>query len=522
MEKQMAFYYDPEEIVLRVKQELPNTYGNILKKAELYQKLVFKELAYGYYLANMDQINNNQLPFSLARIRNQLGRYGKPQRYWWDWLHSNFPLVKVISKGNSIQGVNSMVEIDIPIDILIAGQNSKDLVDALYAKFDANTEVHAAPINLRNLDNYIRATTAENNPNPTIQNNLKTARIIYMVAKHFEEQTGQAQLPQIVNYSSFGRTYYKGVNLQNIHKTVREAALGPCYSVDINSSVFNWKYAVSPFKQELTYTRELIQDKDRIRKHLAQVVFGNTSDYSIKTVKRILTAISFGAKSETRCWFKNDQNQWTQGAVSEIIHSKELRDVLFNDTWMKQFMREQERINKHIGDDLAQAARDGAIPESAQKDLRSERGRISKGKLIAWAYQQSEQQIMNELLKWSRTDVLLQVHDGVYFRTKPDMPSMQTVLQDHWLLATLSIQEVKQYLYVDHESAQAHRQHIQNEERAANNGVLVSTHGIQSERMAQRQYDPHGEPDWETQMMRDFEATLEPQQPDWVKELMKR
>jgi hypothetical protein len=521
----MATYYSNQEIADLAKQTLPVKYTNLESKAQEYQTAVFREIVYGYFLADMQQVNQGIVPFNITRIRKQLGRYGKGGKgYWWDWLHANFPLVNITSKGNSIKGVSSMAQPQIPLDIILASGNGKELVEAIYNQY-SDADFDLAPINTYSLENYILATTAENSLNETIQNNLKDARMILAIARECK-----GKLPQVINYSAFGRTYYKGVNLQNVHKTVRHAALGACYSVDIDSAVFNWKYSVVPFRDELSYTRELIRDKTRVRKHLAQLVFGNTTTRSIKTVKQVLTAISFGARAETKCWFKRD-NRWTQGSISEIIYSKELRDTLFQDDWMKQFMREQDKINKFISDDLANAVSQGDIPEEYLKDLRSERGRISKGKLIAWAYQQTEQQVMSAILEYSRSEVILQVHDGVYFKTKPDMPSMQTVLQDHWPLATLSIEEIDNYHYRNRELDQEHLDFIKQEEIKANNGVDPNTTGIHTETLAVKKYDCHSEPNWEkyiNEQMEEYYAhfpedkPLDLNMPDFVKQILRK
>lgn len=514
----MAYYYSPEEIADHARQTLQCKKTDVVNKAIQYQDAVIKELYYGYHLASMDQINANQLPFNITRLRRSLGRYGKPQRYWWDWLHSNYPMITVQKKGTSIKKESSLVELNMPLDIIFASGNKKDFVQAVYNQFSADSKVHPVAINLRNLQNYILATTAQNNPNKTIQNNLKTARMIHMIAQELD-----GVLPQVVSKSSFGRTYYSGPNLQNCHKTVRQAALGPCWSVDINNSVFNWKYAMAPNKESLTYTREYIRDKNRIRKHLAMTVFGNTKPHSIKTIKRVLTAISFGAKSETRCWFKTPEGAWTQGAISDIIYSRDLRDILFKDAWMSQFMAEQESINKFIGDDLAVAARDGVIPEKYLADLRTEKGRISKPKLISWAYQQSEQQIMQQMVDYARSDVLLQVHDGVYFKSKPDMPSMQTVLQNAWPLATLDIELVENYSYENVEEIEAHRQRIHAETREANGGVDPITTGIHTQELALKQVDPHAEPDWEAVQMKQYYEHFpkpDPNMPDFARKAL--
>lgn len=506
-----------------------------LTAALLYQTAVFDELTYGYYvLANMDQINQNQIPFSINRVRKRLGSYGKNrQGYWWDWLHKTFPLVKIIKKGNNIQGAVSMAEPQIPLDIILASKDGKAVVQTLYSVYDLASELHFAPINTYSLENYILATTALNSGNKTIQANLRDATTILMIAKECDNK-----LPQIVNHSTFGRTYYRGVNLQSVHKTVRHAALGNCYSVDIDASVFNWKYSQVTFNQQLTYTREMIQDKNRVRKYLANLVFGNTSDLSVKTIKSVLTAISFGAKESGKGYYfnkrwnpNNGEPKYISSSIDTIITSPENRQRLFADPWMVAFMAEQKQINDAIYQELVHALKTGLIPEARVKELRSAAGRISPAKFIAWAYQHNEQMTMQNIIQWSRAEVLLQVHDGVYFKTKPDMPSMQTVLQETWPLATLSIEHIDNYHYVNRVLNQQHLDFVHKEELAANNGVDPRTTGIHTERVAVKKYDPHTEPDWDGYMQKQMEEyylhfpkdrPVDPNMPDFARKALGR
>ena len=499
--------YNPSAVADLAIDQLSAKPRRALKAAEEYHKAIVDELRYGYYvLSNMDQVNKNQYPFSIKRVRDRLGRYSSKNLYWWDWLHKTFPLVKIIKKGNNIQGAVSMVEPQIPLEIILASKDAKAVVRAIYSAHDLNSELAFAPINSYSLENYILATTAENSDNKTIQANLRDAKTILMIA-----QECNGELPQIVNHSAFGRTYYRGINLQSVHKTVRHAALGSCYSVDIDSSVINWKYSVVPFNQQLTYTRELITDKNRVRKHLAKIVFGNTTEYSIKTIKRVITAISFGAKESGKSFYfnkkwtpNNGEPKYISSSVDTIIKSPENRKILFRDPWMKSFMLEQKQINDFIYKDLTAALKEGEIAEHKVSELRSAAGRISPAKFIAWAYQHSEQQVMAEILKWSRSQPLLQVHDGVYFSTKPDMASMQTILQDHWPLATLSIETINNYHYVNRQLNNEHLNFIRQQERAANNGVDPCTTGIHTEKLAVKQYDTHSEPDWESEQMKEY------------------
>lgn len=520
------YYYNPEEVAaLATAHGVGGQCTDVEAKARQYQDLVLTELRKNLVmLANKEQIDSEQIPFALDKIRRKLGRYGKPQKYWWNWLHENFPIVTVIKKGNSHQKVITMVKVNIPLDILLAGNDAEELIKTVYSDFDPECEVDVTPINLRSLKNYISSTQALNSVNETIQDNLKKARLIYMIADHLD-----GKLPQVKNKSIFGRTYYQGPNLQNCHKAVREAALGSCFSIDIKTSVFNWKYAMVPFSNELSYTRELIQDRNRVRKHLARTVFGNDTEYSVKTIKRVLTAISFGAKGDTSCWFRNPNGSnpaFIQGSVSTIITSKERRTALFQDPWMREFMKEQDRINSYIYSELVKMITEGLVPEDHLKELKSQSGRISKTKLIAWAYQHNEQIVMNAMLEQCGTEVLLQVHDGVYVKHKPDLASIRYILQTHWPIADVEFSEVSNYSYHNVELLELHRKEIREEEEFANNiyknrndAPMPETRCIKHH---QRLVNTHDEPDWIARQEQRLQEHFSNHPPEDIKKLIRR
>lgn len=480
--------------------------------AEKYIATVAYHIMIGKTRANSKQAGLGHFPISTRQCMDELGRFGpnSNQQYWFPILHKHFPLFKTITQGSNLRGEQTVAQTDIPIEILLAGNDIGALFDKLYKDLDfADANAYdVVKINLKNLNNFIERTTEDKHKT--------TARLIHMVATATD-----GVLPMQIHESEFGRKYYKGLNLQSCAKVVREAALGACWSIDIENAVVNWKYSMmSPdTQQKLTYTREYIQDKNRIRKHLANVVFGNTSDQSIRTIKRVMTAVGFGARGETNCWFKDSTGAWTQGSISEIIYSADLRNTLFTDTWMMNFMLEQETINKTLEDALRPMF--SATPQLKRLVLTESGKRMSKQKMIALAYQRAERAVMTAIDAYARAERLLLVHDGAYYATRPDIASMQTVLRDHMPEARLELTEIKSWqavAQVNHE----HRAHILEEERAANNGVLVTTHGIQSERVALKQFDPHAEPDWETQMMRDFEASLPAEHPEFIKHLLGR
>jgi hypothetical protein len=264
-------------------------------------------------------------PISVDKLKLDCGKFKPGNQFYFKILHEQYPLFETISVGNNLKRRQTVGTTDIPMKVLIAGGDSKEIVRAIYKDVTGEEPCDFVNIDINNLQNYINRIKTYNS-NPTNLRNLRDATLILIVAK---ENLGN--LPQIVNESAFGRRYYRGLNLQSCSKEVRLAALGPCWAVDISNSVFNWRYA--KFHKEgqklLINTKTYLQDKDRIRKKLAQAVFGNTQKYSVETVKRVMTAISFGARGETNSWYRNAAGAWVQGSISEIIKSPELRRKMF-------------------------------------------------------------------------------------------------------------------------------------------------------------------------------------------------
>lgn len=478
--------------------------------AEKYITTVIQHIIIGQTRARTDQSALNQFPISTRALMDECGRYGKPQKYWFPLLHKHFPMFKVITQGSNLKGEQTVATTDIPLDILIAGQDVGAIFKKQYAdvNFEDPTQYDIAPINIKNLENFISKSTN--------QTHTATAKLILLIA----QATG-GNLPMVIHESSFGRKYYRGTNLQSCAKVVREAALGPCWSVDIENAVVNWKYSMmsKETQHNLTYTREYIQDKNRIRKQLAELVFGNTEKHSINTIKQIMTAVGFGARGETNCWYRNSTGAWTQGSISEILYSKELRNRLFSDEWMSRFMVEQDHMNKALEQDLRPEFQANA--KLKQMVLTESGKRISVQKMIALAYQHAERTVMMKIDEWANAQQILLVHDGAYYRTRPDIASMQTVLRDLLPEAKLEMLQIDSWKPAIVENKD-HLEHIRQEERAANAGVDPRTTGIHTETLAVRNYDPHAEPNWIAQMELELEQLNKPKHPDFIQQLINR
>lgn len=495
--------------------------------AHNYYRIVCEELRYGYLvLADGQQIKNNTIPFSISRVRKQLGAYGKnPKKYWWDWLHANFPLVNIISTGNSIKGTLSMATTHIPLDVLSASTNEDETVRSIYERYP-DAEYDFVPIDQFSLNNFIRACefTIKNKRGrreflDKTEYNRKEAKLIQMCANQFN-----GNLPQVISHSSFGRKYYKGPNLQSTSKIVRHAALGSCWEVDINNSVYAWKYAMMKdgVQNTLTYTREYIQDKDRIRKRLAQLCFGNTKDYTIDTIKQVLTAISFGARSSNETtWCVNKQTgNMQQLAIHNIIKSQDVRTRLFADEWMHNFVEEQKQINKLLSDELFKLADEGQVKPKVVEMCSTASGRRSRNKFIAYAYQQSEKQVTNQMIEVANCKPTLIVHDAIYFKTKPDIASMSWVLQNNWALATVTHTHRDKYVFADNEPLTEHERHMENEERAANNGELPTRTQIKSNVTYLEDIDrANCEPNWNEELEQQT-PRVDERMPDYVREVL--
>ena len=428
-------------------------------KAQQYYDVVVAELRRGLV---MRRKNQTHIPFRIETVKRALGRYGNPQQYWWKYLHNTYPLITVIKGGNNLTGEASMVDSQIPMDVLLASGDAQAITDALYADFDGTESIHTVPINQKTLGAYIQSTQALVEHKPHLQNHLHKAQLIQAVA-----QTTGGTLPQVVNLSNFGRCYYKGLNLQNVPKVVRHAALGKCWAVDINNSVFQWKmsYLDRSSVQEhraFTYTRELFDRKNAIREELAQVVWGNTLPHSIQSIKSVLTAISFGARRTGACWFRDAAGQWQSNAIGSIIRDAEHRERLFNNTWFQGFCAEQRILDDMIYQDFRE---NHTLSEQQLTEVKTDGGKWNRSRTISYAYQQAEAEARNILMTaLAPYEILLQVHDCVYVRHEPDVRNAQLPLQNLWPWATLSKEQVDPWLYNNSAQKLSHQDRIDLEE----------------------------------------------------------
>ena len=480
-----------DDLVAAMRREFPGKRLDYEAKAQQYESMTKEMLTFGLKQADNNQIHRNLIPIDYKKLSRTLGyiERGKSDT-WLDYFLKTYPLFEVQTKGFKIgkKGQRTMVTSTIPIDILLAGGDDTAIFDSVYSEVSDRDPDLMVPIDVVSLKNFIddsyfrlKSNNGEQYLNAVSKNQV-LAKTILSIANQ-----AQGCIPHYQKISEFGRLYYVSFNLQNQPSQVREAALGSCYKIDINTSVYAWKYDTvcklltenSDFtdrqiKNILSYTRELMDSKDRVRRRIARLLYDNEERHSINTAKTILTAIGFGARSTGNSWVTGQRADgsvvFQTTSIGQIITDRSKLKKLFEDPWMVQFINEQNNINEILW--LANKTRSDI---KNLEILKTNRG-LSKNKTIAYLYQQAERELLDMMTEFCSNDgVLLTVHDGFYVRRKPD-PYLRILIQDKYPNITIDISRVEPYhARIDQDviaEEQQHRERINKEELEANDGVL--------------------------------------------------
>lgn len=447
----------------------PSKKTNHYQIASKYLKACQDALTKGILLATELQIADEMIPVSWDQLRKSCGTYGPKgqQAKWFDWLHLHHPILIKVKAGYNFgkQGTLTMVKTTREIDRILAEQNPQDTFNAFYPD-GIPDEVDVVHIDLKSLNAYMQANRAVviqgEDHQKKIDHNYKDASIIFDIASYCG-----GRLPQVIKMSEFGRKYYTGPNLQSVSKIVRLAALGDCHSYDIEASVFTWKFDLAKElmpEVKLPATLDYLDYKDHHRKRLAEIVFGNKSDFSVATIKQAITAIGFGARATNAVWML-DGGQWKTTALREIIKSPEYLNRFLTDKLMAEFILEQEAMNHLIFDTVKH---DLMIKN---KDiLKTAGGKLSRNKTISYLYQQTESTIVKKLLKIAEpSEVMLLCHDGFYTKRKANKAELVSVLKQFLANGQLDHEEHTAFKFIDDSDIIRHKQLISRQEQDLRN-----------------------------------------------------
>ena len=473
--KEIDEIFDISKVVEAMEQYCPRspkargkTYQQI---AETYRLMVLSHAQ----LKQRDplQIKMGLYNLALDQIREAMGRYSlgdKKQLWWREWFDKQpFSLYTITNKGSNMTEKNTMVKLN--FDLASAGEVAhwtREMIEANFPTGDVDGYWYTV-IDQSSLTAYIKSTQAalkagnydtkseEFTPlnqfqRATYQENLKIASAI-------EVLTENGKLRQAVKQSPFGRLYFKGINLQNCHTTVRHASLGDCHSYDLVSASQAWRMhecqKIQP--DSYPYTLELLTNRNLFRRRVAHIMGSHNMDLA----KQVLTAIGFGANITDSPWPSGDS--YKLPALREILTDEQLTRLTMN-TWFMGFVQEQQQMNdiiyKHFKQVFPKDDYPAAILDKGQK--------IVKNKALAWLYQNAESTILTTLVDYIKQhcdedNILLIVHDAVYLRMSIDVSGMQGLLLQ--LNPYLKIEHTKHtgYTYQDIFGILDHRERIRDE-----------------------------------------------------------
>ena len=329
-------------------------------------------------------------PILLHDLANKGGRIGPKKLRVHKWLKDNqLELVKTVEKGSKFAGEYSTVKLsslialddrmavssttisqiktDRELDSYLTGEenDSRAVFDHLYPDLEpcsisgAEAGFHFAPVDIESLKAFVHwlGSGAQFGSKEKRQQILNQAKLIIAIAS-----INGAMFPQRIKLSPFGRTYYEGLSVQNVHKELRRAMLGNCWEYDMRSSVVAWKmgYARDLLLQAdadpdvrlyFPATTLYLEDKVDFMATVRYFTFaGNTvltKDFQMLLIKQALTAISFGAKSTGNGWTDNSGG-WNNPALVEILKNKSERDRFLADPTVNAFIEEQRALDDFI------------------------------------------------------------------------------------------------------------------------------------------------------------------------------
>lgn len=429
----------------------------------------------------------NMFSISLHGLANKGGRIGTDKKRVHSWLErTGHALVKAVELGSNITGRKSRVKftdlvtledlyrLDVfsdkdprTIDQII---NSPDDVEEQWIKSHypnienlTQSQIHAeydvTLVDLGSLRAFVhwlsKANTALDRRRR--QTLLRQALLIYRVANYSSGKFLQRRKP-----SYFGRTYYEGVSVQNVHKILRRAMLGDAWEYDITSAVMAWKLgygmtlaqaANQEVKAFFPMTVLYLEDKQDLIKTIRASVFNASShlnsDQQTKCIKTALTALGFGARKQTNGWCAAD-GEWQIPALANIVKDSDELSRFSQCVFVTDFVKEQQRLDNFI---FSESKRQ---QPQLHKDplLTTPSGRASKSKILAYLYQHAETHVMNVVraeLAQRDVQVLANIHDAIIVRQRLSADDRWLIEQamcassgnKHWTLSERRVESFK-------------------------------------------------------------------------------
>jgi len=250
-------------------------------------------------------------------------------------------------------------------------------------------------------------------------------------------QYTKGTLYQLKSESIFGRNYYKGISVQNIHTTLREAIVGDSYEYDIKSCAISWRIAFAEefyksIKDDNKSINEIFEttffyltNKQEFYNDIKENVFdsncGLTDAEINELLKDIFTSLNFGARLTARSWkdkLGNNVFAAVEGFFREYIEDYEpYHNRFLNDVLVKRFNDEQNLLSQYI---CKRFKKEYPYLDKI-KELKKDNFRTNQSKLMAYLFQHAETYMMDtvreELYKLN-IPILANIHDAIIVRHK--------------------------------------------------------------------------------------------------------
>jgi hypothetical protein len=431
----------------------------------------------GVLLPKLPFLQGGETYASTHGLLNDCGEFRyKGTRHWtFNEFKDIYPLFTVASTGSNIRHTNNPFEKNSRIKVvnerllvmLLEEKSPKSVYEHFYTSEDEDAADSVVPIDMENLERFIGNTKIElekvtaTEHRAKLQRNVWQAKLVYKIGLHTEAVFGRPVMPHVPVESPFGRTYYKGMNIQNVSKQVRSATIGRHYQYDMNAAVFAIKLSIYGYilggdnniqgTPLGSYTRDYLENKKLVRERLAKSCFHDvilSKDASVNAIKSALTAIGFGAKRGGSTWMQDGKMQGT--ALSEILMNKGARDRFEADPWVQAFLAEQTVIENvildaYLADPVAERMNEAVASSN------SANGRVTRGGQMAWIYQQEEKRLMDlavDALAEKGIAPIARIHDAFIVSDKLS----PTVLDDiayKWGLRdylSLDCEEVREWI----------------------------------------------------------------------------
>ncbi len=455
-------------------------------------------------------------PISLHDLANKGGRIGPQKLRVHKWLKDNqLELVQTVEKGSKFSGEYSTAKLtrlvtledkvtvssaaiseiksDRELDHYLTGvpNDSYAVFKHLYPEIEPSSQPEPVagfdlvPVDVESLKAFIvwLSDGVEFGKKEKRQKVLSNAKLFLALAS-----INGNMFPQRIKPSPFGRTYYEGVSIQNVHKELRRAVLGNSWEYDMRSSVVAWKmgYAKSlllsanvqpDVRAYFPATTLFLEDKADFMSTVRYFTFEAdsvlTPEFQSGLIKQALTAISFGAKSTGAGWVDGN-GQWQNPALVNILMNKGERERFLSDPTVKAYIEEHRAL-----DDFIYSQAKLYLPNlMSEACLHTASGRPSKSKVLSYLYQHAETEAMNSVCAVAHVyghEPIARVHDAVFFRRRlgADLKQeIELILQEatgntYW---HLSAKQIKRYKPVSIDAATdeyEHKQRIESEERRA-------------------------------------------------------